>query len=396
MFEDFPKRIIEKTQVKFDINTSGLYVIGITARCGRKGDLRVEIDNQFFREISPEKNIQKYNIPPSWNGAKLKGRSQINIFILYLGVGEHAIDFIPKGSNVQVDSWELKQALDPTKIKLKLEKKAENSNGRPWITVALVDLPLESVTVEVSTSWNLFDGDDVKLIIDNEVEKNSNFVFWRNWLWHANPNQLFIGPKREQRTIIRNLNKSIHYLEFWADRTPTLHSIVLNLGEMLPTVDNPKWTENFEDDTATMILARLIFGEARNQSQQAMIGVGWVIKNRVNANKKYFGFSYHEVILKNDGNYWQFSSFILDDPNFIIITDPLSNKVEDADKKAWFASYDIASKIINDLVADPTEGATFFHSSDLSQAIFTTQTVPGATFIKRIGDLIFYKDPNED
>ncbi|PIY80388.1 MAG: hypothetical protein COY80_03285 [Candidatus Pacebacteria bacterium CG_4_10_14_0_8_um_filter_42_14] len=163
----------------------------------------------------------------------------------------------------------------------------------------------------------------------------------------------------------------------------------------IPTVDDPRWTDNFEDDSEVIILARLIFGEARNQSMEAMVGVGWLIKNRVNANKKYFGSSYHDVILKNDGKYWQFSSFIPTDPNFKVLTDPLSSNSKEADKQAWVIAYDIASKIIGDLVVDPTKGATFFHSSDLSQEKFVTQSVPGAIFIKRIGDLLFYKDPNE-
>ena len=408
MPEDFPQKITEKTQVRFNISKPGLYAISTTARCSRKDDLRLEIDNQFFREIPPEKNAQKYNVPPAWNGTKLKGRSQINIFLVYLGAGEHTVTFIPRGS-AQVESWDFQQVMDSTKIELNLEQQAENGNGRPWITIALIDLSLKSVTSEASVSWHLFDGDDVQLIIDNKVEKNSNFVFWRNWLWHATPKQIFSGSKREQKIIIKNLDKSTHYLEFWADRTPILHSVILNLGEissaldvdqqhsdLVPTVDDPEWTGNFEDDAVAMILARLIFGEARNQSQEAMTGAAWVIKNRVDADKKYFGSSYHEVILKNDGKYWQFSSFIPSDPNFKILINPLSNKVEETDKKAWFISYDIASKIVNNSVIDPTEGATFFHSSDLSQEKFTTQSVPGAIFIKRIGDFLFYKDPNEN
>ena len=316
MSKDFPKKIMTKTQVKFAIGLSGLYAIKIIARCSKRDDLRVEIDDQFFREIPQEKNIQKYDIPPAWNGTKLKGKSQINIFLLHLEFGEHTLTFIPRG-HAQVESYDFWKIVDPTNIELNLKQQAENGNVRPWITISLIHLPLKSIIADVSVDWHLFDGDD------------------------------------------------------------------------------PKWNENFQGDTTTIILARMIFGEARNQSQEAMTGVGWVIKNRVNANKKYFGSNYHEVILKNDGKYWQFSSFIPSDPNFKILIDPLSNNAEETDKKAWFNSYDIASKIVGDLITDPTEGATFFHSTDLSQEKFTTQSVPGAIFIKRIGDFLFYKDPNE-
>ena len=405
MPQDFPKTITQKTQVKFDISTPGLHAISITARCNKTDDLKVEIDDQFFREIPPEKNIQRYDIPLAWNGTRLKGRSQTNIFLLYLETGEHTIIFIPKG-NPQVESWSRQQITDSTKIEFNLEQQAENSNRRPWIMIALVDVPLQSITAKASVSWHIFDGDDVKLIIDNNIEKNSQSLLWKNWLWHATPIQIFSCSKKEQKTVAKNLDQGIHYIEFWADRTPTLHSVILDLGNLesnqnqpvsdnTPTVDSPKWTGDFSDDSAQIILARLIFGEARNQSKEAMTGVGWAIKNRVNANKKYFGSSYHDVILKNDGKYWQFSSFIPTDPNYKVLTNPLSSNAKEADKQAWFVSCDIASKIISDLVVDPTDGATFFHSSDLPQEKFVTQSVPGAIFIKRIDDLFFYKDPNE-
>lgn len=82
MSQDFTKIITIDTQVKFEISTSGLYAVKITARCNRKDDLRVEIDDQFFREIPPENNVQKYDVPPAWNGTKLKGKSKTNIFLL--------------------------------------------------------------------------------------------------------------------------------------------------------------------------------------------------------------------------------------------------------------------------------------------------------------------------
>src|SRR3989338_6702414 len=149
MSKDFPKKIMTKTQVKFAIGLSGLYAIKIIARCSKRDDLRVEIDDQFFREIPQEKNIQKYDIPPAWNGTKLKGRSQINIFLLYLGQGEHTLAFIPKGS-AQIESWDFQQVSDSTKTELNLEQQAENGNGRRWVAVALIDLPLKSITGEPS------------------------------------------------------------------------------------------------------------------------------------------------------------------------------------------------------------------------------------------------------
>lgn len=79
MPEDLPEVLTEKTQVSFSVPKSGLYAISVTARCKGKNDLRVQIDERLFREIPPEKNIQKYDIPPAWNGSKLQGLKQTNI-----------------------------------------------------------------------------------------------------------------------------------------------------------------------------------------------------------------------------------------------------------------------------------------------------------------------------
>ncbi|PIQ81222.1 MAG: hypothetical protein COZ34_00085 [Candidatus Pacebacteria bacterium CG_4_10_14_3_um_filter_34_15] len=373
--QDFPKKVTIETQVKFEISTSGLYAIKITAQCMRKDDLRVEIDNQFFREIPPEKNIQKYDVPPAWNGTKLKGKSQINIFLLNFEVGEHSVNFIPMDS-VQVDEFYFWQVLDQTKIELNLELKAENGNGRPWVTVALINLPLKSIIAEASVTWHLFDGDDVKLIVDNEIEKNAASLLWKDWFWHATPKQIFSGSKREQKTVANDLNKNTHYIEFWADQTPTLHKVILNLGELdsekpsedidqppsrIPTVDDPKWSGNFEDDTDQIVMARALFGEARNTlvPNEARIAIGWVIKNRVASNS--WPSSYWEVITIPK----HFSAFNSGDSNRPFVEDPLRTGNE-IDQQAWINSYEIAGKVISGELTDPTGGANHYYDDSAS------------------------------
>lgn len=231
MPENFPRKITEKIQKKFAISELGLYAINITARCKAKNYLRVEIDGQLFREIPPKDNIQKNTVPSAWNGKKLKGRSQTNIFLLQLDKGEHVIAFIPKGQ-VKVEKYNYWQIEDPTHIEFNLDQQAEEGDKRLWFTFALVDLPLKSIKAEVAVDWHYFDGDDVKLIIDNEVEKNPDSKLWKDWVWHAIPKQLFSGSKKEQKIITRDLPKGLHYIEFWADKTPTLHKVILNLGDL--------------------------------------------------------------------------------------------------------------------------------------------------------------------
>lgn len=371
MPKDFPQSITDKTQKKFKISASGLYAINITAGCDKKDDLRIEIDDQFFREIPPEKNTQKFDVPAAWNGTKLKGRSQTNIFLLKIETGEHAITFIPKG-NVQVESFDFQQILDTTNIELNLEQQAENGNGRPWVTVTLIDLPLKSIVIETSVDWHLFDGDDVKLIIDNQVEKNPDSKLWKDWVWHATPKQLLSGPKREQKVVAKDLPKGAHYIEVWADKTPTLHKIILDLGNLesepaqpeptnTPTVENPKWTGDFSDDTDQIILARALFGEARNTlvPDEARIAISWVIKNRVISTG--WPDTYLGVITKPR----HFSAFNLGDDNRPFVEDPL-HKNNEVDKKAWEHTYDIARKIIKGEITDPTQGANHYYDDSIS------------------------------
>lgn len=387
MPEEFPTNIESDTQVGFTVDQFGLYAITVIASCEKKHDLRLEIDGLH----------QTYNNPSSWNGTNLKGLSKTVTFILTLDKGLHTLKLFPR-HEAYIKKLDYRLIQNFKGFEFRIEEKAEEGDRRPWVTFALINIPLKSVVAEASVSWHLFDGDDIKIIIDGEVEKNANSRLWKYWVWHAMPQQILTGSKREQKLFSKDLPQGVHYIEFWADRTPTLHKVVLDLGNShsrrIPTKDDPKWTEDFNDDTDEIILARLVFGEARNQSKEAMVGVAWVIKNRLLAKRIYFGFNYHEIILKNDGSSYQFLSFKPTDPNYLMLTNPLSG-ADNITNKAWFDAYETALGVINETISDPTDGATFFHSSDLSQEKFLKDNVPGAVFTKQIEDLLFYKDPNE-
>jgi spore germination cell wall hydrolase CwlJ-like protein len=173
---------------------------------------------------------------------------------------------------------------------------------------------------------------------------------------------------------------------------PVLHNLVINFGEKpqlpkrIPTVDDPKWTGSFDDDPEDILLARLIFGEARNQPREAKAGVVWTVKNRLRAQRSDWGFSYHEVIQKPG----QYAAMDKRDNNFPKLIDPLNTDEPGADE-AWHECYQVAQEVIGGVIEDPTEGAVFFHSADYPQERFVTRDVPGAIFIKQIGDILFYR-----
>ncbi len=391
MPEQFPKRIIKETVVNFSVAQSGLYSISIIARCQSKEDLRIEIDDIKFREI-PEKDKPQYNnIPPSWNGTELKGLVKTNVFILKLGKGEHRLKFIPITGGT-IDEYKVERINSSKNVQFDLEMQAQDGDRRPWYTFILMDLPLKSITSDITAEWHFLDSDDVKLIIDNQVKKNSFSILHRNWIWAGSILRKLFNKQREEKTFNENLNSGIHYIEFWADKTPTIHTLTLNLGEITlehtPTVDDPEWTGDFTDDSDQMILARAIFGEARDQQypDKARIAVGWSIRNRVEDSR--WPDTYVEVITQP----LQYSAFNEDDPNRKFVENPFHVESE-ANKTAWHNCYDIAGKVISGEVDDPANGANHYYDDSIPPPYWATKETFILT-IKRTDNkvaLVFHK-----
>ena len=367
----------------FDIEKRGLCSIFITARCKSKKqtrgvdeDLRVEIDNQSFREIPPEKNIQLYNIPASWNGSKLKGLKKTVVFILWLEKGSHKITFIPR-KEAKLENIEIKELGQNIKHRVfDINERAEDGDRRPWYTFALIGLPLKYLSVEVTVQKRFWDSDDVKVIIDGKVKrsiKGGKHKFWYfvggilPWIiWRI------VGKsKRIKAEFNESLVSGIHYLEVHADRTPVLHNVELDFGEeievkRIPTVDDPGWTEDFKDDPEEILLARVIYGEAGGVSKLAKTAVAWSIKNRVNVSKYNWGDNYHDVILQED----QYDA-LWNKHTYDKVRNPLiENKLE---KEAWQESYHVALQVINNETKDPTKGANHFYSTDIDRPYWANE-----------------------
>ena len=68
-------------------------------------------------------------------------------------------------------------------------------------------------------------------------------------------------------------------------------------------------------------LAKTIYGEARGESIETMLAVGWVIRNRLQA--KHYGSTYKDVVLQPK----QFSCWNKDDPNYKVIKGTITGRV---------------------------------------------------------------------
>lgn len=364
MPDSFPVKVTASFSHTISIEQFGLYAVSITARCQGKRwfslikeqNLRLEINGKQFREIPPEKNIQLWKIPPAWNGTELKGLSKTIVFILPLNVEDYTFTFFAEPEAL-IEKFEYKLLPDIQNVVFDLSEKAEDGDKRPWYTFAFVNLPLRALKADVSTQWHYFDGDDVKLIVDNNIKPNSESKKYHDWLWSAKPD-FFSKPKRKEKTFTENLPAGTHYVEFWADKTPILHTVSFNLGDFkpkrTPTLRDPKWTGDLNDDTETMLLARLILGEMEGQPKEAKLGAGFTVKNRLKKSRSNWGFYLKEIILKES----QYDAF-KNSKTVKKVKDPLSN----VSKTEWEDCYELAEIVLSGKEVDPTSGATHFYST---------------------------------
>lgn len=383
MAAKYPRKITESFLHSFSANRSGLYAITIVARCrsgaqiGQYGgeDLRVEIDGITFREIPAA----------AWNGTTLQGFTKMIIFLLPLKIGQHGLKFIPYRGAEIVSEPVVDFINNARNIAFSPNIQAEDGDRRPWYAVILVDLPLLALAVDATARWRKGDSDDIKLIIDGRVQENKFSVFRRAWYWLGN---LFKKPKRQRHRFAKNLRRGTHSLELWADRQPTLHAIELDVGVMprVPTVDDPRLTGDFRNDPEEVLLARLIFGEAENQSREAKIWVGGSVLNRVSG--AAWKDTITDVILQSG----QYDPFKKTDRRFPVIINPLGNHNPET-AQAWRESYEIAQALITGAIQNPTE-ATHFHGIGVDQTWFMKNVVPHGRFLRQIDDTHFYWSPN--
>lgn len=124
------------------------------------------------------------------------------------------------------------------------------------------------------------------------------------------------------------------------------------------------------------ILARTLYGEARNQGDEGIKAVACVIINRAN-DPGWWGKDIISVCLKP----FQFSCWNANDPNL-----PKIKVVTDADKN-FAECLQIAHLAVGDALVDITDGATHYYERHLPEPKWANGKTPTIT----IGDHIFFK-----
>jgi hypothetical protein len=406
--EEKLNKTIKKKEFKwnFEIEEDGIYGIEITALAKSwqqnfpslkfffgDDDLTIKIDNLDFPRKSGKRGLFDGEI--AWNGNNLKGLKKTDLFLIKLDSGNHTLIFLadqkPKIEIIKIYKLVLSKVEGINEEEISYLPKdnypIQDGNRRQWLTIVLCNLFLKSLFIKASVKkrerYQIFnrDDEDLKLIINNQIQKNQEPKSHKYWYWCG---RILKGKTKIFEKEL-NLKPGLLYLELWADRSPEIEEIkiIIKKPKRIPTVDSPKWTGNFEDDSEQMILARIIYGEARSESREAKAAVGWSVRHRVEM-KVFGGDTYYAVILKPN----QYASFREVDENYDYVIDPL-HKNNPIDEKAWRKSYEIAGQVIKGEIEDFSEGANFFHDVSLPQEDFL-KIVPGARFIKRIGLLLFY------
>lgn len=134
-------------------------------------------------------------------------------------------------------------------------------------------------------------------------------------------------------------------------------------------------SDDFTDDSEEVLLARVLFGEARSEPEEGKFAVAYVIKNRVRQKKR----TYHQVILQP----FQFSAFNKNDPNYEKLKDP-----EAFDPAQWEKCLEVARYVHSCKDDRNTIGAaTHYHTAAVSP-----DWAEGGTVVRQIGAHIFYED----
>ncbi|MBU1180154.1 DUF1402 family protein [Patescibacteria group bacterium] len=240
--ESLNKKIDKPYHYSFSLKNSGLTAISISARCSSKKqiksnvdeNLRVEINGLSCREIDHEKYKQFFNIPPAFNGSKLKGLKKTVTFLTILEKGEHVISLIPQ-QTATIETIKIEELFKQQEPILNIEETAEDGDRRPWHTFVLLDLPLSKFSANITIRKKFLDSDDIKIIVNGAIKRNTASIKFRFWyLAGGLLSWLFFKKEGETKKIKIEFNErleaGIHYIEFYADKTPVLHDASFDLS----------------------------------------------------------------------------------------------------------------------------------------------------------------------
>lgn len=236
--EKISKTLTSSFDFEFGVSGRGFYLIEINAKAKswlqnllkfisffKDDDLAVKIDGVEFPKLDGRRGL--FDGEAAWSGNNLCGLRKTAAFFIVLDSGIHVLSFLVD-QNPYLENIKIYRLENQGKINyLPQNNPAQDGNRRHWLAIVLVRLALENLSIKASAKNYETDDDDLKLIIDGRIEKNTESKSHSNWFWCGRA--LKGAPKEFNRDL--NLPESpLHYLELWADKSPQLQDIALKLS----------------------------------------------------------------------------------------------------------------------------------------------------------------------
>ena len=144
-------------------------------------------------------------------------------------------------------------------------------------------------------------------------------------------------------------------------------------------------TTDLTNDSDHVLLARMLFGEAKTCSKKEKIAIAYTVLNRIKNHRNHYGTPTVKGIILHDKAY---SCFNRNDPNLTLLMDPMSHNPQQ-----WQECLQVARLVLSGQVADPI-GATHYHWTG-SKAIWASASRQKSGEVTKLGVIdkhVFYKE----
>lgn len=380
-----------------EVKNDGFYLIKIVGRAGSWWQQLPLIPQTFWRDDELAISINREKVKYRINGNNLFGTRQYIFLVTPLIAGNNTLDLMPKNNPLleTIEVYEFNFSEQPLDLLSLIEEKFPEDTAlsvlsnrkKNWILLHSTSTPVIKLHLDVRAKsgkqlpFLSSDDQDLQIKINGIVQKNSEPKSHNFWYWCGRTSM------GKEKTFDNSLGEEqkVKTIELISDRSPLMTGFKVSF-KRIPTVNEPEWTGNHTDDTDSILLARLIFSEAEDQSKETKLWVGGSILNRVNSPS--WPDSIRNVIFQAS----QYDPVKSKDPNHGKFIDPLAG-ANVMRESSWRESYEISRDLLSGKTKNPTD-ATHFHGRGVSKEWFLANIVPQGRWIRTIDDTSFYWSPN--
>lgn len=235
--EEIGKEIIDKFNYDFILADDGIYLIEIIASA-KSWWQNVKNLRSFFKDDDLALTLDRMEISTSdsnktdaravWNGNELKGLLKTVVIATKLKKGKHILSFTPDQKpylkSIIISQLEETDKIIYIPIDNNLAQKGDN---RPWLSFVIINLSIKDIAILAKADKIGKDDDDIKLIIDGEIQKNEDKKSHQNWYWCG---KVLKGKEKEFKKTV-DFNYGFHYIDLWVDESPFVEKIEIVFGE---------------------------------------------------------------------------------------------------------------------------------------------------------------------